>query len=85
MITATAAEIAKAIVDDPALLRALHGFVEKVTGDADIGALLDELAVAAAQSSPFENEVALIETVRCETLQALHVLALRRMPAMGRA
>ena len=85
MITATASEIAKAIVGDPALLRAMHGFVEKVTGDADIGALLDELPAAIAAHSPFVDEAAMTEAVKREMLLALSALALRVLPPQGNA
>jgi hypothetical protein len=85
MIYADASKISEAIVGDPALLRALHGFVEKVTGDADLGALLDDVAAFVAARSPFPDHASLAETVRCEMLQALHALALDRLPTKGNA
>jgi hypothetical protein len=85
MIAATAAEISKAIVDDPALMRALHGFVEKAIGEADIGALLDDMAARIAGLSPFPDEEALTATAKAVALFTLRALALRRLPARGRA
>jgi hypothetical protein len=85
MITASAAEISKAIADDPALLRAMHDFINAVIGDADIGALLDDMAARIASLSPFEDEETLTATVKAAALYTLHALALRAMPAQGRA
>jgi hypothetical protein len=85
VIHADASSISKAIVDVPALLRALHDFIGAVIGDDDLGSILEVLPEMIAAHSPFTDEGALIEAVRAETLQALHTLALSRLPARGSA
>jgi hypothetical protein len=87
MIHATADQIKEIIVADPALLRALHDFLDAVTGDvgAEIDTILDELPSAIAQFSPFTDEATLTDVVRREMLLALHALGLRVLPAKGDA
>jgi hypothetical protein len=85
VIHATADQVAEAIANDAEMLRQMHHFVFAVIGDADIGEIIAALPQAVAGCSPFENEAALIEAVKRETLQALHALALSRLPARGTA
>jgi hypothetical protein len=85
MIYATAARISEIIAGDLALLRAMHAFLEAADIGDGLGALLDELPAAIAVHSPFESEQDVVEVVRREMLLALHTLALRRLPAKGRA
>jgi hypothetical protein len=85
MIAVTADRIASIIAADAAVLRQMSDFLDAVTGDADLGAILDELPEAVAACSPFEDEAALTEAVRRETLRMLHAITLHKMPAMGRA
>jgi hypothetical protein len=86
VITATADQIASTIANDPAMLGAVHGFLQAVLGDVDdLGALLDEMAAAIAARSPFADHASLEDVVRREMLSALHALALRRLPMRGNA
>jgi hypothetical protein len=87
MITATADQIKQIIVADPVLLRALHDFLDAVTGDvvAEIDTILDELPGSIAAHSPFATEASLVDVVRREMSKTLHALALHRLPASGRA
>jgi hypothetical protein len=86
MIVATADQVASILAADMVVLRELRAFIEAATlGDDDISAILGALPARIAQGSPFADEAALTETVKRETLLVLHALALRRMPAMGRA
>jgi hypothetical protein len=85
MIYADASRISEVIAGDAEMLRVLHAFIFAVIGDDDLGTILDDLPAAIAAYSPFEDEAALIEVVRVETLQALHALALSRLPARGSA
>jgi hypothetical protein len=86
MIVATADQITKVVVNDPALLRTLHDFLDQITGDADdIDAILGELSATVAARSPFADHVALENVVRAELLSTLHRTALRRLPVRGPA
>jgi hypothetical protein len=78
-------QIAEVIANDHAMLRQMHRFLYAVIGDADIGAILEELPAAIAAHSPFADERALVAVVQRETLQALHVLTLSRLPTKGNA
>lgn len=87
MIHATADQIKEIIVADPALLRALHDFLDAVTGDvgAEINTILDELPAQIAAFSPYADEVSLTDIVRREMSKTLHALSLRMLPARGTA
>jgi hypothetical protein len=85
MICASAARIASIIASDHEMLRQMSDFLDAVTGDADLGAILTALPEAVAACSPFEDEQAMTEAVRRETLRMLNAIALRKMPAMGTA
>jgi hypothetical protein len=64
------------------LLRALHDFLDAVTG---IDVIIEELPETIARFSPYADEAALTEIVRREMLAALHALSLRVLPAKGNA
>jgi hypothetical protein len=49
----------------------------------DLGAILTELPEAVAARSPFEDEAAMTEAVRRETLRMLHASTLHKLPAMA--
>jgi hypothetical protein len=85
MIHVSADRVASIIASDHAMLRQMSDFLDAVTGDADLGAILTELPEAVAACSPFEDEAAMTEAVRCETLRMLHAITLHKMAAMGRA
>jgi hypothetical protein len=85
VIHASADQIASILAADHAMLRQMRDFLDAVTGDADVGAIIAALPQAIAECSPFENEAAMIETVRIETLNQLHALTLSRLPARGSA
>ena len=85
MIHATADEVASILAADHEMLRQMGAFLDAVTGDADVGPILAALPEMIAKSSPFEDERALVAVVQRETLQALHALALSRLPARGSA
>jgi hypothetical protein len=85
MIHASASKIAETIANDRDVLLAMNTFLAAANlGDA-VGEILEALPAAIAASSPFESEADLTVTVHRETLLALHALALRRLPARGRA
>jgi hypothetical protein len=85
MIVASAAKISEIIAGDIELLCEMQRFLEAADMGNEVGALLDTLPEAIAAHGPFASEQDVEDAVERETLLALHSLALRRLPARGRA